>query len=478
MKTMTYEDCVFNIYWKGAYCGFFNAKSKEKICSAIYDDAYPFTEGLAAVKTNGKWGFIDNSAVEVIKPIYDEVSSFSDGLAAVKLGKYGYINRMNEIIIPFQFYNAGPFRNGVAEVNEKQGYKSSLINSSGIRISSYYKGIGQYEYGFFIVENEYQGVINKIGTIVFPLSLDIAWMLNRTYLIALKDHNWNIINIETKNEHVLKYEDAYPSMIEGTARVVIEEKWGLINMYGFEIIKPFYDYISEFEENMAIICLDGKMGYVNSRFEIVIDLIYDKALNFRNNLALVSQNNKCMLIDNTGKTISEIEEGYIIESSCVNGFPEIKQYGKLGLVDFNGKLLTQIKYSEIDQLSISKDRFLARIDNKWAVIDNKKHELTAFKYDDISGFIEGLAIIIIGSKKGFIDYEGREVVSPIFEDAKHFISGLACVKYNNLWGFIDKNGKVVIDFKYLESASFQSNRALCETVNGNLVWVDRTGNET
>lgn len=203
MKTMTYEDSDFNIYWEGACCGLMNDISKEKICKAIYDDAYPFTEGLAAVKTGGKWGFIDYSAVEVIKPIYDEVSSFSDGLAAVKLGKYGYINRMNEIIIPFQFFNAYPFKNGVAVVNEKQGYKLSLINSSGVRISSFYKEIRQYEYGFFIVENEFQGVINKIGTIIFPLSLDIAWMLNRTYLIALKDQNWNIINIATKNEQVL-----------------------------------------------------------------------------------------------------------------------------------------------------------------------------------------------------------------------------------------------------------------------------------
>lgn len=478
MKTMTYKDCDFIIYWEGAYCGFVNAISKEKICMAIYDDAYPFTEGLAAVKTNGKWGFIDNSAFEVIKPIYDEVSSFSDGLAAVKLGKYGYINRMNEIIIPFQFYDAYTFKNGVAKVKEKHGYKLSLINSKGLRISSYYKEIREHEYGFIIVENELQGVINKIGTVAFPLSLDIAWMLNRTYLIALKDHDWNLINIATKNEQVLKYDDVYPSMIEGLARVVFENKWGLINMYGIEIIKPSYDYISEFEEDMAIICLEGKKGYANSQCKLVIDPIFDNALHFRNNLALVSQDNRCLLIDKNGDTISEVGEGSINESFYMNGFPEIKQKGQLGLVDFNGKLLTKVKYSEIVEVSLYKDRFLARNDNKWAIIDNNQHELTAFRYDDISGFFEGLAIIVIGDKKGFIDHDGHEVVSPVFEDAKHFSGGLACVKYNNLWGFINKTGRVVIDFKYLESADFQSDRARCETVSENLVWVDRAGNET
>ncbi len=51
-----------------------------------YDEAKSFSEGLALVKLNGKWGFIDKTGKEVGIPLgkYDNVMSFSEGLAAVR----------------------------------------------------------------------------------------------------------------------------------------------------------------------------------------------------------------------------------------------------------------------------------------------------------------------------------------------------------------------------------------------------------
>ncbi|MBK8352585.1 MAG: WG repeat-containing protein [Saprospirales bacterium] len=41
-----------------------------------------FSEGLAAVELNGKWGFIDENGNRVIPSFkFDEVNSFSNGLA-------------------------------------------------------------------------------------------------------------------------------------------------------------------------------------------------------------------------------------------------------------------------------------------------------------------------------------------------------------------------------------------------------------
>ena len=60
-----------------------------------YGDWY-FTEGFARVRSysNHKWGFIDKSKKSVVPPKYDEASHFSEGLAAVKLnGKWGFISR-------------------------------------------------------------------------------------------------------------------------------------------------------------------------------------------------------------------------------------------------------------------------------------------------------------------------------------------------------------------------------------------------
>ena len=59
-----------------------------------YDDAWGFTEGLAAVKIGNMWGYIDKTGRQIVPTKFDDASSFSDGLARVRVGdKYGYIVR-------------------------------------------------------------------------------------------------------------------------------------------------------------------------------------------------------------------------------------------------------------------------------------------------------------------------------------------------------------------------------------------------
>ena len=59
-----------------------------------YDYVAEYSEGLAEVKLNGKYGIIDKSGTLVIPCKYDWAFSFSEGLAEVKLnGKYGYVNK-------------------------------------------------------------------------------------------------------------------------------------------------------------------------------------------------------------------------------------------------------------------------------------------------------------------------------------------------------------------------------------------------
>jgi len=47
-----------------------------------FDDAGPFSEGLAAVGANGKWGYVD-ARETVIEPKFSRAKGFSEGLAAV-----------------------------------------------------------------------------------------------------------------------------------------------------------------------------------------------------------------------------------------------------------------------------------------------------------------------------------------------------------------------------------------------------------
>lgn len=79
----------------------------------IYKDACPFSEGMAAVRTGNKWGFINKAGKLVIPARYDHDDvwddddgyaslGFKDGVAVMyKNGKYGAINKRGVTIIPF-----------------------------------------------------------------------------------------------------------------------------------------------------------------------------------------------------------------------------------------------------------------------------------------------------------------------------------------------------------------------------------------
>jgi hypothetical protein len=55
-----------------------------------FEQCYPFSEGLAAVKLDGRWGYINGSGTTVIPHLFDEVSSFQHGAAVVRIGERNF----------------------------------------------------------------------------------------------------------------------------------------------------------------------------------------------------------------------------------------------------------------------------------------------------------------------------------------------------------------------------------------------------
>lgn len=77
----------------------------KKVCKTAFESAKLFnSDGYAAVRIDGKWGFINENGEVVIKPEYIDANSFSNGLAAVKMTKgWGYIDVNNKKVITAGF---------------------------------------------------------------------------------------------------------------------------------------------------------------------------------------------------------------------------------------------------------------------------------------------------------------------------------------------------------------------------------------
>lgn len=84
----------------------------KKVGKQDYEDARLFLEadGYAAVKKDGKWGFIDKDGKVIIEPQYAEAHSFSNGYAAVKKdGKWGFIDKSGKLVIEAEFSDVRDF---------------------------------------------------------------------------------------------------------------------------------------------------------------------------------------------------------------------------------------------------------------------------------------------------------------------------------------------------------------------------------
>lgn len=93
-----------------------------------------FSNGLAVIEYQGKYGFINRQNQLVGGITYEDAHGFSEGLAAVKRdGRWGYVNPVQELIIPYEYQRAEDFRDGRAAVRNERGFWG-VIDQSGKRV--------------------------------------------------------------------------------------------------------------------------------------------------------------------------------------------------------------------------------------------------------------------------------------------------------------------------------------------------------
>lgn len=111
-------------FFKAGKWGYKN-EAGNVIIKPQFDEAYNFSEGLAAVECNEKVGFINTTGDVVIPYQYDTVCSFSEGLASVTLNdKCAYIDKDGNEIFGFDYEAATSFVNDISLVKKdgKWGY--------------------------------------------------------------------------------------------------------------------------------------------------------------------------------------------------------------------------------------------------------------------------------------------------------------------------------------------------------------------
>lgn len=204
-----------------------------------------FSQGLAAYSILGPqgevWGFVDKQGSTHIKPVWYATSYFSENVCAVMdgSGRWGYINRSGDIVIPAQFDNAFPFQQGRAKV----------------------------------VAHGRVGVINKDGHFLLQPAYEDVDIDGSRYLVK-SGNKWGWLTQDGNILISLQFADAYPFQASNLAPVKVGEKWGFITSIGKFIIAPQYDYAFAFVHGVAEVVKDDKTGFIAQDGSYVASPVY------------------------------------------------------------------------------------------------------------------------------------------------------------------------------------------------------------
>jgi hypothetical protein len=123
----------------------------------IFEMNRGFSEGLAAVRINGLWGYIDRDGEWKILPRYDNACTFREGYAGVLLDGYGgFINRDGDMVFERVCVGLGPgnylyFKEGraiIVEISEGKKVKYGYFINDGRRIPAIHDMASDFSGGF------------------------------------------------------------------------------------------------------------------------------------------------------------------------------------------------------------------------------------------------------------------------------------------------------------------------------------------
>lgn len=472
--------------------------SGNEIFSKNYNEVQDFSEGLAAVSINKKWGFIDTLGKEIIPPRYDSViGGFEVGVDFVQqAGKWSLIDKAGKALgnLKFSAVGEGVFYENLdglfgIEMNGKWGY----IDKNGkLIIPCIYEDVQNFNDGMAVVnlKGKY-GYINKTGKLVIPAKFYYARYFNNGIAEVSLTENDEFASYINKTGKEYRQKSTAPTTANNQVlvpflkggKIVLADSSTMQVKDGHEFVVSAYSFESLFSKDLIKIGYDGLgFGFVNKRGKMVglredfynkqqYRGIYDEAEGFQEGYACVRLGLSWSFIDSSGKEVFPQTRYTFSKAKSFNeGLAAVKTKA-WGFINKKGQTVIPCKYDTV--FSFHEGLAVVMLGNKWGYIDKSGKVIVPPQYEKVYDFKEGLALVSSNSKYGFLDKTGKLIVPLQFNNATEFENGVAAVNQNNKWGVIDKTGKVIIPIVYDNMGYFSED--LLAVYGGKWGYINKTG---
>ena len=423
-------------------------KSGKVISDFIFDETHDFSENMAAVKVDGLWGFIDTSGKQIIKCKYQSVKDFKHGKAVVTslTGGSFYINKNGiqlspEYNVAFSFCNN---KRAVIKPTTEDSYY--YIDDKFNKLRKF--DIPEIDHWYKIELDDYTNGICSWHDIYSPYFMyDVTD--NLTYVAS--GDNVNLLDSNDKSVNFSIHFDKMSSQdqIYLEEDVVFPCKRNIYmrptNIPGYFIIGRSYDYTNGYSYKTKIVNKEGKF----SNLELIN---FDYLLTDKYIYSIIDNNESIKIMRlRDGNTIND----KYISRKFHDGFCAVRNHdrdnAKWGFINEVGELLGgQLKYEDVTDFK--KGFAIIKINNKMGII-NKNSNLVGEKiWDNVSFFSKYYFKCSKEDKQVIIDTNGIEV-SQFFDEIGPLIEGCAIVSLNGKLSYVNEKGKLtfklVIPFESL-----------------------------
>lgn len=431
-----------NESWNSLW-GVFNHKNYTMTIPPKYESIEILSNTLFVVKSNGKYGLVDDDEKLLLPITYDNIELINSNFYKVETAdNIGVMNDLLQLVIPMEFDEIEVSDN---IFKTRKNKKYSFYTLKGQKISSLeYDYADKFQGNSAIIQigkgNYYdeatEGISGQDDSSEQKYIIEQGLIgINGDYIIPLGKHEIKrvknfILEINTKNEDYQQFIKVYNqngkllsdstfSSIEEISNDVLKvnigyNKQGFLNTQGNI---RFFDEIevSDWEEKGTLIKYrkGDKYGYFDvSFFKVLIQPIYDEvSTRVEDGKAIVCNEDKC---------------------GCINSnLRWVVPLGDYRIEEFHNSLVIAIK------------------NWKYGILNEFGEVLQPFIYSRIYATEEGYLKVYLNNNSGYVNKQGKLIIRPQeYDYVDYEENGLFTVKRNGKYGLINENGKIIASCKY------------------------------
>ncbi|MDL2259501.1 WG repeat-containing protein [Deltaproteobacteria bacterium OttesenSCG-928-K17] len=449
-------------------CGFIRmdgSERKEEIIPRQYEAGLPFSEGLAAVRINGQWGFINMKGEVVITPQFDLVGSFAHDLAEVLIDeKVGVINRQGDLVIKPQFARAIPLSKDVVIAqpgNWQSPYVQGAEKLPNIRDMLIFdrglSGLYSVKTGW-ITQPEWEfSIFDRTGKI------SLIWAKHKgrdaLYGLMRTDGSWQV---KPKYDHV-------QWLCEDRAIVSERNIWGAVDPEGKLVVPLRFEWLGYWEDGLGLTrdSAAQKEGLVDKTGNLVGGRFFDKVGRGKSGIGEVMIDGLWHGIDLQGNIVAHPNENKVFKE-CPSGLKLVYVSGKLQFRDSNDKPTVPFLHDPVTLYGFDCNKITSvKHNGKWGYVDRKGYLLfDPPAFDNQYDFADGYAPVQKNKKWGIINEQGKFTVQPTYDELRYVGNSIFKAKLASRDFWVDTDG--IEQAEPIDPERERLERAYCLSCPGSL----------